>query len=326
MLKIDVHAHYFPLDIIKEFKNKLNFSFNINSNKIKVIVGKNSWEGSAYNGFLNEEKLIEDLHNSEVDIRILSLAPISYLYDVDINIALSFYKKFNDKLSEISEKSKGKFMGIAGIPLQEPSIAVEELKRAVNDLGLKGVLIGTHILNWNLDDKKFEEFFQSVSSLNIPILIHPQITDIICSENLRNYYFTNLLGVPIEDTIAVASLIMSGMIEKYNLRVIVPQGGGFLPYQIGRIDHGYKVRGNSADLNKIPSDFLKNMYFDNIVFNTKVLEFLINFVGEDHVVLGSDYPFKMGYYKPYEIIEKIKISEEDKDKIAEKNARLLFHI
>jgi len=260
-----------------------------------------------------------------VDIRVLSLAPISYLYDFDDNVALTFYIKFNDNLAHIVEKSEGMFIGLAGVPLQSPSLAIDELKRAVKDLGLKGVEIGSHVLGKNLDDESLRDFFRIVSALNIPVFVHPQITDVIGKDRLRKYFFTNILGVPIEDTIAGASLIASGIIQEYDIKVILPHGGGFLPYQIGRFDNGYKIRSDVREkIRKEPSSFLSNFYFDTILFNKNIIEFLVKFVGSDHLVLGSDYPFKMGYFKPYESVEFL--SEIDKEKICETNARKLFKI
>ncbi|BDB99108.1 amidohydrolase family protein [Saccharolobus caldissimus] len=326
MLKIDVHSHYFPLRIMKELKEVIKFDIELSTdNKIYIKIGNVTWSGEAYVGLLDEDKIRDDSKKGEVDIRVLSLAPISYLYDFDDNVALTFYTKLNDNLAHIVEKSEGMFIGLAGVPLQSPSLAIDELKRAVKDLGLKGVEIGSHVLGKNLDDESFRDFFRTVSALNIPVFIHPQITDVIGKDRLRKYFFTNILGVPIEDTIAGASLIASGIIQEYDIKVILPHGGGFLPYQIGRFDNGYKIRSDVREkIRKEPSSFLSNFYFDTILFNKNIIEFLVKFVGSDHLVLGSDYPFKMGYFKPYESIEFL--NEIDKEKICEINARKLFKI
>lgn len=326
MLKIDVHSHYFPLKIMKELKEVINFDIELSAgNKIYIKIGNVTWSGEAYAGLLDEDKIRDDSKKGEVDIRVLSLAPISYLYDFDDNVALTFYTKFNDSLAHIVEKSEGMFIGLASVPLQSPSLAIDELKRAVKDLGLKGVEIGSHVLGKNLDDESLRDFFRTVSALNIPVFIHPQITDVIGKDRLRKYFFTNILGVPIEDTIGGASLIASGIIQEYDIKVILPHGGGFLPYQIGRFDNGYRIRLDVREkIRKEPSSFLSNFYFDTILFNKNIIEFLVKFVGSDHLVLGSDYPFKMGYFKPYESIEFL--NEIDKEKICEINARKLFKI
>ncbi|WP_338599206.1 amidohydrolase family protein [Sulfolobus tengchongensis] len=323
MLKIDLHAHYFPLKIMKDMKDDLKFSVERidKSNQISIRIGNIVWNGEAYLGLLEEDKIIEETVRGEVDIRVLSLAPISYIYDLDEKTAMKFYTRFNDELSKLSEKSNGKLLGFAGVPLQYPSLAVDELKRAVKDLGLKGVEIGTHINGRNLDE--FREFFSVIGSLGIPVFIHPQITDVIGKDRLRRYFFTNILGVPIEDTIAAAYLITSGIIQDYNIKVILPHGGGFLPYQIGRLDHGYKTRSDVREkISKKPSDFLSNFYFDTLLFNNEILDFMIRFVGVDNIVLGSDYPFKMGYFRPYDAIEHL--SNEEKEKICEINAKKLL--
>jgi aminocarboxymuconate-semialdehyde decarboxylase len=311
---------------MKELKEVINFDIELSAgNKIYIKIGNVTWSGEAYVGLLDEDKIRDDSKKGEVDIRVLSLAPISYLYDFDDNVALTFYIKFNDNLAHIVEKSEGMFIGLAGVPLQSPSLAIDELKRAVKDLGLKGVEIGSHVLGKNLDDESLRDFFRIVSALNIPVFVHPQITDVIGKDRLRKYFFTNILGVPIEDTIAGASLIASGIIQEYDIKVILPHGGGFLPYQIGRFDNGYKIRSDVREkIRKEPSSFLSNFYFDTILFNKNIIEFLVKFVGSDHLVLGSDYPFKMGYFKPYESVEFL--SEIDKEKICETNARKLFKI
>jgi aminocarboxymuconate-semialdehyde decarboxylase len=157
------------------------------------------------------------------------------------------------------------------------------------------------------------------------MFIHPH--HVAGMDRLQNYYLNNLIGNPLDTTIASANLIFSGSLEKYpRLKVILAHGGGQLPYIFGRLEHGYRVRPECKEsVHQSPRQFLGNFYFDIITHSHEALRYLISLVGSDHVLLGTDYPYDMGNHQPVETVSQVPgITEEDRRKILRENAISLF--
>jgi aminocarboxymuconate-semialdehyde decarboxylase len=178
--------------------------------------------------------------------------------------------------------------------MQAPKQAADELRHAVTVLGMRGAQIGSNIAGRNLDDPEFEPVWAAAAELDAFILVHPN--NVAGAERLSSYYLTNLIGNPLDTTIAGACLVFSGVLERYpSLKVCLAHGGGFLPYQAGRLVHGWHVRAEpKKKLGRPPTDSLKRFYFDTMVHSQEALEFLVGSAGAERVLLGSDYPFDMG--------------------------------
>lgn len=324
---LDIHCHFFPIKVFKKLSKKYNsFKFYLRNFNHETLVKISNviYKGNLKKGFSDETALIEETRKSNLR-RIISIAPLTLFYEIEPNECLEFAKEFNDYVSLLQEKNREIVKFMAYVPLQDPIASSEELERAYEELNLHGVEIGSNINGKNLDDENLEVFFKKASLLNIPIFIHP--INVLSKLRLRKYYFVNSLGNPIETTIAASSLIFGGLFEKFpNLKVILAHGGGFLPYQIGRLEHAYNVRKEPKVNNiKNPKYYLKkNIYFDTIVHDSKALKFLIEQVGEGKVLLGSDYPFDMGYEDPTLILKDMYFMNQEE--ILYKNAIKLFKI
>jgi aminocarboxymuconate-semialdehyde decarboxylase len=183
---------------------------------------------------------------------------------------------------------------MATLPMQAPKLAAEELRHAVTVLGMRGAQIGSNIAGRNLDDPELEPVWSVAAELDAFILVHPN--NVAGADRLSSYYLTNLIGNPLDTTIAAACLVFSGVLERYpSLKFCLAHGGGFVPYQAGRLVHGWHVRAEpKKKLTRPPTDSLKRFYFDTIVHSKDALEFLVGSAGADRVLLGSDYPFDMG--------------------------------
>jgi aminocarboxymuconate-semialdehyde decarboxylase len=326
---IDIHCHYFPKDIfIKLSKkyNKLNFEIKSEEDLINIRIGNIIYSGRVKGGFLNFDRLIKDSSTKYKIFRIISIAPISYFYEIESEVAEELYREFNNLASELSEKYKEHLVFLAGIPLQDPNKAIEELKRAVIDLGLKGIAIGTNVAGKNLDHPSLRKFFIEANRLNVPIFLHP--INVAAKSRLKKYYLLNIIGNPLDTTIAAGSLIFSGILDQlHNLKFILAHGGGFFPYQLGRFERGYHVRKETKSKAKnSPKHYLKHFYFDTILHDNKALYFLIQQVGHERIIMGSDYPFDMGYDNPVDFIKHLKLAENIENMILIENARKLFKL
>jgi len=177
---------------------------------------------------------------------------------------------------------------------EAPKQAAEALRHAVRALGLRGAQIGSNIAGKNLDDPEFEPVWATAAELDAFILLHP--INVAGADRLSSYYLTNLIGNPLDTTIAAACLVFSGVLERHrNLKICLAHGGGFVPYQAGRFIHGWHVREEpKRRLAEPPTQSLKRFYFDTIVHSKEALAFLVGNAGPERVLLGSDYPFDMG--------------------------------
>jgi aminocarboxymuconate-semialdehyde decarboxylase len=182
---------------------------------------------------------------------------------------------------------------VAAVPLQDVPAAVRELEHAVGALGLVGVEIGTTVNGRALDDPGLDPFFASAEALQVPVLVHPSYVG--TRPGLEAFYFTNVLGNPLETTMAAMRLIAGGVLDRHpKLVLCLAHGGGFLPYQLGRLRHAATVRPELRHLKRSPLEYLNQFYFDSITHHPLALRYLIEWAGADRVMLGSDFPYDMG--------------------------------
>ena len=276
-------------------------------------------------GFGNTQKKIRDMDKKGIGFYVLSSSPFGFLYEVEDDLAVELARFHNDQLSEMVKKHPDRFAAMATLPLQVPGEAVKELERAVKTLDLRGVEIGSHVAKRELGDEALWPVYKALEDLDVPIFIHPH--HVAGLDRLLDFYLSNLIGNPLDTTIATAQLIFSGVLKRYpGLKFILAHGGGQFPFIIGRIEHGYKVRPEpKAKVHRGPRAFLKNFYFDTITHNPDALRYLIAFAGSDHVLLGSDYPYDMGDSNPVETVSRLSgIKASDRRKIMRENAIALF--
>jgi aminocarboxymuconate-semialdehyde decarboxylase len=219
-----------------------------------------------------------------------------------------------------------RFVGCASLPIQAPDLAVKEIDRISEQRAIRGVYLPTSFSDKNLSDPSLFPIYQRCERLNLPVLLHP-VTP-IGSDRLQAYYLRNLLGNPYDTGVAAAFLIFGGVLDRFpNLNVVLPHAGGTLPFMAGRLQHGQAVRPEVRNTAQRPfGEYLRRFHFDTITHSPEALRFLIELVGTDRVVLGSDYCFDMGDDHPLETIAKLKLSSADQDKILFANARRLFRL
>lgn len=271
------------------------------------------------------QKKIRDMEEKGLALNVLSSTPFAFLYEVEDDLAIELARFHNDQLSELVKKYPDRFAAMATLPMQVPGEALKELTRAMKTLGLRGVEIGSHVGKRELGDEVFWPIYKVLEDLDMPIFIHPH--HVAGLDRLLNFYLNNLIGNPLDTTIAAANLIFSGVLEKYpRLKIILAHAGGQFPYIIGRMEHGYQVRPECQEkVHKSPMEFFKNFYFDIITHNPDALRYLISLAGSDHVLLGSDYPYDMGDLNPVQTVSQLSgIKVKDRKKILRENAIALF--
>jgi aminocarboxymuconate-semialdehyde decarboxylase len=277
-------------------------------------------------GGFDIERRFADMAAAEVEVHLLSATPQTYYYDQEPALAAACAALQNDQIAKLVKAHPERFIGVATLPIQAPQRAADELARAVRSLGLRGAMIGSNALGKNLDDPSFEPLWAVAAELGAFMLIHP--VNVAGVDRLRSYYLNNLIGNPLDTTIAAACLVFGGVLERYpTLKVLLVHGGGFVPYQAGRWAHGWHVRPEpKVNVKHSPEPWIDRFYYDTILHARPQLEFLVSSVGPARVLLGSDYPYDMGTGECVRQVKALSIGEADKAKVLCDNARALLGV
>ena len=220
----------------------------------------------------------------------------------------------------------GRHVGLATVPLQDPALAAEELRFAVGSLGLRGAMVDPNGLGRPLGDRAFDPFWRAAADLAAPVILHPFLLEAV--ERFGRHYLHNLVGYPFETTLAAASLIFGGTLDRFpSLEIVLVHGGGLLPYHVGRFDRGHTTRAETrADGAARPSGYLRRFHYDTLVQWPPALAYLVDLVGDDRVLLGSDHPFWLGDPAPARIVRQAGLSAHAQAQILGDNAARLFQL
>ena len=272
---------------------------------------------------------LRDFDAMGIDVQVISPAPPQCYYSIPPDIAVDAARMVNEGVAAIVENHRGRIpAGMGSVPLQAGGeAAAAELEHAMTNLGLKGCEVLAHVGDRELSDPSFEAFWAKAEALGAVVFIHPNsFTE---PRRFGRYYFSNVIGNPLDTTMALHYLIFDGVLERYpNLRIVASHGGGYLPAYSGRIDHAWGARSDAhGQLSKPPSTYLKKIYLDTIVFTPHQLEALVKLFGVDKILLGTDYPYDMGEYDPIGHIDSVaSLSADDKAAISGGNANALFEL
>lgn len=257
------------------------------------------------------EERLADMDQMGVDIQAVSIAPYQYYYWAEPEIGRTVSQMENDELAEVVAGNPDRFVALGTVPLQEPEFAVTELTRCIKELGFRGVEINSQVGGKELSDPALEPFFATAEELGILIFIHP--AGFTHPQRFGEHYLLNLIGHPLESTLAIGHLIFDGVLDRHpGLKICVAHGGGYAPAYAGRMDHGHAARADCrVNISEPPSSYLKRLYFDTMVFEPDQLEFLIKKYGADHILLGTDYPYDMGDYDPLGLVGAVGSIDDD---------------
>src|ERR1700712_3361293 len=256
-----------------------------------------------------------------IDMQLLSPSPHHYCYWAEPELGLQNAQLINDTLAQQAQSVPERFAALGTLPLQAPELSVPELERCMDELGLCGIELGPHVAGAELDDPALEPFFAAAEARRAFLFLHP--LGFSHGERLRRFHLNNVIGNPLESTIALSHLIMGGVLERHpDLQLCVAHGGGYLPLYSGRLDHSWGAREDChKHVPRRPSEYLARLYFDSVVHSAEQLEFMVQRYGAGQIMLGTDYPFDMGEEEPLALLERARsLSDAERDAIAGGNA------
>jgi aminocarboxymuconate-semialdehyde decarboxylase len=324
---IDVHTHFIPSEFLSAADHPAWGA------AVERRDDGNRWvvhdEGFAYpldEGFLGDQAKLDDMDARGIDVSIMSLAPTLFYYWIDTAEAVAFARMANDSLAQTVASSGGRLVGTASLPMQDPEAAAEEYRRCIQELGFVGAHVGTTIEGEYVDRDTYLPLWEAVDDLGAPVILHPYY--IGPKVGYEDYYLTNIFVNPLDTALAAGRLIFSGLFDRFeNLKFVLVHAGGFLPYQIGRFDHGWRVRQESRiSLGRPPSEYLDRFYFDTITHHDLALKWLIDLVGSQRVLLGTDLPFDMADADPVGRLDRVADSTETRRLVGGSTASELFNL
>jgi aminocarboxymuconate-semialdehyde decarboxylase len=330
-LRVDIHCHYMNTEVAGRVAH-LNPAQH---EPMAVWSNAATREANANQAKQRGPKLtdialrLKDMDRMGIDIQAVSPAPHQTYYWTDAGMGQELARSVNERLAAIVAQHPDRFVALGTVPLQDASLAVSELTHCVKTLGMRGVEINPSVKGMDLTDARLglDSFFAAVQALDVIIFMHP--IGFTHGARLVDHYFSNIIGNPLETTVATSHLIFDGVMERHpKLKIVLPHAGGYLAHYWARMDHAYKARPDThGQMQRKPSSYLEKFYFDTITFDHGMLAHLIARFGADHVLLGTDYPYDMGMERPVEFIEGVKgLSQPETAAIEGGNAARLLKI
>ncbi|MBI2170970.1 MAG: amidohydrolase [Chloroflexi bacterium] len=321
MRAIDIHAHISP------------------GGALDAIATNGEWHGLTaarlrqihqYNPrtLWTPQERLKDMDSLGVDVHVLSTAAQFYFYEEDAAHTAAMHRECNDYVADLTRQYPTRFAGLANLPMQDVGQAVTELERSVAQLGLKGAMIGDHVNGVTYDDPRFYPLWRAAEQLNAVFLIH-QSGGTLVSPRLNRYHLPNTIGNLADRAVTFASFVFGGVMDKFpNLKICLCHAGGYTCYGIGRMDRGWEVRPEARQhIQQPPSAYLNRFYYDCLTHSEPALRYLIDAVGIDQVVFGTDWPFDMCFDWPTAWVLGLEsLTQQEKEAILHENLENLLGI
>jgi aminocarboxymuconate-semialdehyde decarboxylase len=324
---IDIHAHYYPqsyFDLFNSEGQRYSAEFRSTEQGIyfKTPVESN---GPLPSKFIDLKLRLADMDAQGVAVQALSLTgPMVYWAEGEFSAKLA--RAWNDGAVAAHTANPDRFVVLATLPMLDPDRAVDEINRVSKLPGVRGIYMGTNIEGRDLDDPVFEPIFLRIESLGLPVFLHP-LPPILGGKRLQPFSLTNLVAFPLDTTVAASHLIFGGVLDRHpNLVVVLPHAGGALLNIMGRLDHGWKVIPSAKFSAQTPSAYLHRFLYDTIAHSKPLMEFIISQVGVDRIMMGSDYCFPVGYNRPVEAVEELRLNSDERKMILGVTAAKLLKI
>jgi aminocarboxymuconate-semialdehyde decarboxylase len=326
-MNIDLHSHYFPVEALRhpgKFENRAP-RIVLEGDKLSVT-SQIGMRGGLGAGAYDPAARIKALDEMKIDMQAISPSPILLFYWEAPAVAAHFSRRQNEAIQQVVQKNPDRFIGFGSVPLQSvpDSIAIAKEAKA---MGLKGLEIGNAVGDKPLDDPMFEPFFAAAQELDLLLFVHPLEGGVDPDDPLAPI-LGNVLQFTFRTTMMIERMILAGMFAKYpNLKLCLSHGGGLLAFNIWRLDHSFGLRRDlQQQLPHKPSGYLKRLYFDTIVHSVAALQYLVEVVGADRVVIGTDYPMAMGDFEPVGKVARLDINDAERGQILGSNAAQLLNL
>ncbi|MFI2810812.1 MULTISPECIES: amidohydrolase family protein [Microbulbifer] len=319
MLTIDIHTHILPKNW-PNLKERYGYGGFIHLDHHKCGCARMMKEDTFFreveSNCWDATVRMQECDNHGVHVQVLSTVPVMFSYWAKPEHTLDLSRMLNDHIAGVVDAHPRRFVGLGTVPMQAPELAVGELERCVRELGMVGIQIGSNVDGWNLDAPELYPVWEAAQELNASIFVHPW--EMMGRETMPRYWLPWLVGMPAETSRAVCSMIFGGVFEKYpRLKVAFAHGGGSFPATIGRIEHGFNVRPDlcAVDNPVNPRNYLDRIYFDSLVHDPQMMNYLLELAGPDRIAMGSDYPFPLGELEPGALIRSMGYSEDVQAKL-----------
>jgi aminocarboxymuconate-semialdehyde decarboxylase len=323
----DIHAHIVP----EAFINAL--AAEVPAARPTIESRDDGWYFSYPNGRMSGPfpagmfdvgARLADMDRDGIDVHALSVPPPQFQYRLEAAAAAVHARLYNDALVDIARAHPERFVVLGTLPMQDSAAALAEVERLASIPEVVGLELATNVAGTNLGDDGYADLWAAISAAGMAVVLHP--SEVAGHDRMHDYYLHNFVGNPTDSTLAAGSLIFSGVLERNAaLRIALLHGGGFLPYQIGRFDHGWKIRPEAKSrIDRAPSEFLDQFWFDTLTHDRASLRFLLQRVGADRLALGSDYPFDMADPDPVGTVRAAITDPDAVDKILRHTPRLLL--
>ncbi|HXV84724.1 MAG TPA: amidohydrolase family protein [Candidatus Binatia bacterium] len=330
---IDIHHHYFAPELIDEIKQHgkalgIEYFPPKDSRGSSMSIQFTKGHRLNLNSRLAEvHKRLEIMSQGNVGVATVEVQTSAVGYELDGSRGESWSKLYNEAIQNLVKRYPNRFTGIATVPLQDPPRAAKVLEHAVRDLKMSGVTIASNVVGKYYDGKVFDPFWAKAQELDVLIIMHPEW--VAGDEKMGGFGLRTVCGNPADTTLSVGYMIYSGVFDRFpNLKLALLHGGGFFPYHLGRFDNNFarSLERRPLPATQPPSKYLKNLYFDNLVYRIETLEYLTRMVGADHIMVGTDYPYDLGDWMAAEKIQQMNCPATEKTAMLHGNARKLLRI
>jgi aminocarboxymuconate-semialdehyde decarboxylase len=322
--RVDVHSHVLPQELMEAIRQRpRDFQMRVEgAGEKETFVRDDKHSTPVYAEFYDADAKVEGMDRKGIDISVISVTPVVFFYWLPADAGLAAARVMNDGIARMAAQRPDRLRGMATLPMQDPDAAVTELERVVKEHGFRSIELGCRIKGQLLAEPQFRPVLKRAQELGVFIFTHPYVAGTL-PRDLGCYYLGNLAGLPFDTALMAAHLMFSGALDELpDLKIILAHGGGHLPYQIGRLAHGYEVRKEArANTRNSPLKLLRRFYFDALTHDVDALRFLVEKAGADRVTIGTDAPFDMAEDNPLAMINALTgLTGQQRDRILGLNA------
>ncbi|HWO41918.1 MAG TPA: amidohydrolase family protein [Candidatus Eisenbacteria bacterium] len=327
---IDIHHHYVPAELLEEARRhgrSLGVELTESQTGEKALSFAGAPPFVLHPDLPAVEARLAMMQDCKLARAALEAHTATLGYQLTGEQGESWCRLYNEGIRALIKRHPERFTGIAAVPLQDPPRAAQVLEHAIRDLGLRGGYIGSNVNGKYYNTHDFDPFWRKAEELDALIVMHPE--DVAGAERMGPYGLKLICGNPADSALSLGFMTYSGIFDRFpNLKLCVLHGGGFFPYHLGRFDQGWHVRSGAraAQAQKPPSGYLKNLYYDNMIYRVDTLDYLRRLAGADHIMVGTDYPYSLGDWKAVDKIEALDCPDAEKRLMLDGNAKRLLKL